>query len=242
MIELEDSYANPGGTVDTNLSRIAGTFVAVGGVMAAAALAATRFVGPEATETTLRVEPGAVPVNVVLWLADLVLLAGLVLLVPVVARSAGRLAAVAAGALAFGWALGELPHAALDFSLIPELAAGLPEAQAAAIVWDAYDVVGPLAVFGILSLGFGMLTLGTQTMRRGTLPKLAGIALLVGPPAGFLLQWLAFAADGLRIPHAPVAVALCLAVYGLAMRNFAEPPTSTGAREPTAGPAHTPVS
>jgi len=229
--------------VDTKVSHLAGTLVAVGGVVAAITLAATRFVGPEATETTLRVEPGAVPVSVVLWLADLVLLAGLVLLVPVVAASAGRLAAVAAGALAFGWALGELPHAALDFSLIPELAAaGLPEAQAAAIVWDAYDVVGPLAMFGILSLAFGMLTLGTQTMRRGTLPKLAGIALLVGPPAAFLLQWLAFAADGLRIPHAPVAVALSLAVYGLAMRNFAEPPTSTGAREPTAGPARTPVS
>lgn len=228
--------------MDTKVSHLAGTLVAVGGVVAAITLAATRFVGPEATETTLRVEPGAVPVNVVLWLADLVLLAGLVLLVPVVATSAGRLAAVAAGALAFGWALGELPHAALDFSLIPELAAGLPEAQAAAIVWDAYDVVGPLAVFGILSLAFGSLTLGTQTMRRGTLPKLAGIALLVGPPAAFLLQWLAFAADGLRIPHAPVAVALSLAVYGLAMRNFAEPPGSTGALEPNAGPAHTPVS
>jgi len=228
--------------VDTNTSRLAGTLVAVGGVTAAVALAAARFVGPEATESTLRVETGAVPVNVVLWLADLVLLAGLVLLVPVVARSAGRLAAVAAGALAFGWALGELPHAALDFSLIPEMAARLPEAQAAAIVWDAYDVVGPLAVFGILSLALGSLTLGTQTMRRGRLPKLAGIALLVGPPAAFLLQWLALAADGLRIPHAPVAGALCLAVYGLAMRNFAEPPTSTGAREPTAGPTHAPVS
>lgn len=202
--------------MDTNLSRIAGTLVAVGGVLAAAALAATRFVGPVATETTLRVEPGAVPGNVILWLADLVLLAGLVLLVPVVAAST----------LAFGWALGELPHAALDFSLIPELAAGLPEAQAAAVVWDAYDVVGPLAVFGILSIAFGMLTLGTLTMLRGPLPKLAGIALLVGPP----------------IPHAPVAVALSLAVYGLAMRNFAEPPPSTAASEPNAGPVHTPVS
>lgn len=228
--------------MDTNTSRLPGTLVAVGGVTAAAALAAARFVGPDATETTLRVEPGAVPVNAVLWLADLVLLAGLVLLVPVVAASAGRLAAVAAGALAFGWALGELPHAALDFSLIPELADAVPEAQAAAIVWDAYDVVGPLAIFGILSLALGMLTLGTQTIRRGPLPRLAGIALLVGPPAAFLLQWLAFTADGLRIPHAPVAVALCLAVYGLAMRTFAEPPTSTGAREPTTGPAHTPVS
>lgn len=218
--------------MDTNLSRIAGTLVAVGGVLAAAALAATRFAGPVATETTLRVEPGAVPGNVILWLADLVLLAGLVLLVPVVAAST----------LAFGWALGELPHAALDFSLIPELATGLPEAQAAAVVWDAYDVVGPLAVFGILSIAFGMLTLGTLTMLRGPLPKLAGIALLVGPPAAFLLQWLAFAADGLPIPHAPVAIALSLAVYGLAMRNFAEPPPSTAASEPNAGPVHTPVS
>lgn len=93
--------------MDTKLSRLAGTLVAVGGVLAAAALAATRFVGPEATEATLRVEPGAVPVGAVLWLADLVLLGGLVLLVPVVARSGGRLAAVAAGALAFGWAMGD---------------------------------------------------------------------------------------------------------------------------------------
>lgn len=227
--------------MDTKLSRLAGTLVAVGGVLAAAALAATRFVGPEATETTLRVEPGAVPVNVVLWLADLVLLGGLVLLVPVVARSAGRLAAAAAGALAFGWALGELPHAALDFSLIPELAASLPEAQAAPIVWDSYDVVGPLAMAGVLSLAIAMVTLGTHALRRGRLPKLAGIALLAGVPGAILLQLLALAADGVRIPHAPVAVALSLAVYGLAMRNFTELPTSRVAPEPAAEPAHPPL-
>lgn len=211
--------------MDAKLSRLAGTLVAVGGVLAASALAAARFVGPEATETMLRVERGAVPVNTVLFLADLVLLGGLVLLVPVVARSAGRVAALAAAAVPLGWAMGELPHAALDMSLIPELAARLPEEDAALIVWDAYDVVGPIAVVGVLSLAIGMVTLGTQTLRRGQLPKVAGIALLAGVPAAILLQAVSLNAESVRIPHAPVAVALSLAVYGLAMRTFTELPT-----------------
>lgn len=197
------------------LYRISGACLAISATTLAAVTWAERFTGPDIDRVPPLVEPAAVPVHVVSFLAFLLFAPGLVGLY---LAHRDRLAALlGCAAVGIGFSLGVLPHTVLDFSAIPVVVDALPEPDSTALVDRMYGIVGVLASVGGLLGVAGIVTLGVVLLRAGRLPRWAGIAGLAAVPAAVLLGVVGGVLPGVPMPHAPVALDLGLAAYGLAL-------------------------
>lgn len=201
--------------------RTAGIALTVGALALAIVTWLELFFGPvvDTDPATALVTPGAVPIHIVSFLAFLALVLALPTLGRVLNRRSGVLASFG---LAVGLWLGVVPHTVLDFSAIPMAFDELDRAQATALTDRMYEVIGPLAMIGLLLVVVSIITLAVAGWRTAALPRWAAWAGFAALPGAALLGVLGGLLPDVPVPHPPVALDLVLAAYGIALWRSAE--------------------
>jgi hypothetical protein len=153
--------------------------------------------------------------------AVVVLAAGLLGLVRVLADMGLRLGAAAAGTLAIATLVGAVPYSVVEATLDPDLAPAIADARLEQVhadqVWigTTASVALPLTVLAVV-------VLAVAVIRRRVLPVSAPIASLAAIPVAVLAGVLGDA--GWVLPHPPAWLFLGLAAYGPALARAAAAP------------------
>ncbi|WP_375479443.1 hypothetical protein [uncultured Jatrophihabitans sp.] len=198
------------------LQRNCGVALAVGSVLAAAAIALEAVTDPDDADRAPHYIHGlAVPVALLLLGGVLVLLVGLVGLAVRIQTIRGRGTAWVA-AVGLGLTVAEVPHTILDMTAIPVLFDRLPHAQARDLVDNHIDSLpGALSGIGILPLLIGSVLLARACWNGEIVPRWSprwAIALLVVAVGTLPLSGLAW-----WFPHGPVLLYVGIAGYGIGL-------------------------
>lgn len=206
-------------TPTSRLGRTASLVAAAGATAAAITIALEVFTDP--IDNVDRYHRGlALPVNLALFLGVVVFALGMTGVLLAQRDSLGRTGFTGGIAVVIGLALGDLPHSVIDFAVAPQLFSHLPHDQAKSLLENHINnVIGLLSMVAILLILVGLITLGRASLRAGTLPRWASLALIGAIPGAIVLGLLS-SASGL-VPHPPVALYLGLAVYALGTRHVA---------------------
>lgn len=213
---------------DRSISKGGGFALAIGSVVTGGAIWAERVVGPTIEGSTVLVTSDAKPVALVLFVGFLLLLLGLMAFFLWLRPEAGSFGLAAFLLLFFGLSFGEIPHTVLDFAVIPGLFETLPRSQALGIVNDAYDITGVLGSVGMLMTVLGLIFTTVACLKSKRFSKPVAWSGVLAIPGAILLGVLYGLFPAIPLPHAPVAIYLVTAIWGVALIRGAHQAAALG--------------